>query len=43
MAKQSSSHGTGGDQAVEVVKKAVDPARLASFDMNDHLVALAWN
>ena len=43
MAKQSSSHGTGGNEAVEVVKKAVDPARLASFDMNDHLVALAWN
>ncbi len=43
MAKQSSSHGTGGNDAVEVVKKAVDPARLAGFDMNDHLVALAWN
>lgn len=43
MAKQSSSHGTGGNDAVEVVKKAVDPSRLAGFDMNDHLVALAWN
>ena len=44
MAKKSSSHGTGGgEQIVEVEKKVVDPARLAGFDMNDHLVALAWN
>ena len=30
MAKQSSSHGTGGNDAVEATKKVVDPARLAT-------------
>jgi hypothetical protein len=44
MANKTTSHGTGGgEQVVEAEKRPVDPARLASFDMNDHLVALAWN
>jgi predicted metal-dependent peptidase len=44
MANKTPSHGTGGgEQVVAAEKRPVDPARLAGFDMNDHLVALAWN
>jgi len=43
MAKKNSTHGTGGETPNVVEKKVVDPARLASFDMNDHLISLAWS
>ena len=44
MAKATKTQGTaGGTPNVAATKKVVDPARLAGFDMDSHLVALAWN
>ena len=44
MAKATKTQGTaGGTPNVAATKKVVDPARLAGFDMDSHLVALAWS
>ena len=44
MAKATKTQGTGGSTPnVAATKKVVDPQRLAGFDMDSHLVALAWN
>ena len=44
MAKATKTQGTAGTTPnVAVAKKVVDPARLAGFDMDSHLIALAWN
>jgi predicted metal-dependent peptidase len=43
MAKATKTQGTaGGTPNVATTKKVVDPARLAGFDMDSHLVALNW-
>jgi predicted metal-dependent peptidase len=43
MAKATKTQGTAGTTPnVAATKKVVDPARLASFDMDSHLVALNW-
>ena len=44
MAKATKTQGTaGGTPNVAATKKVVDPARLAGFDMDSHLVALNWS
>lgn len=44
MAKATKTQGTGGSTPnAAVTKKVVDPIRLRDFDMDSHLVALAWN
>jgi predicted metal-dependent peptidase len=43
MAKATKTQGTaGGTPNVASTKKVIDPARLAGFDMDSHLVALNW-
>ena len=43
MAKATKTQGTSGTTPnVAATKKVIDPARLAGFDMDSHLVALAW-
>jgi len=44
MAKATKTQGTSGSTPnVAATKKVVDPQRLASFDMDSHLVALNWS
>lgn len=44
MAKATKTQGTaGGTPNVAATKKVVDPIRLRDFDMDTHLVALAWS
>ena len=43
MANSTKTQGTSGSTPNIATKKVVDPARLAGFDMDTHLVALAWS
>lgn len=44
MTKASNNKGTAtGSPNAAIAKKVVDPARLAGFDMDSHLVSLAWH
>jgi len=40
MAKETK--GTAGDGPIKSEKRSVDPARLREFDMDSHLISLAW-
>ena len=44
MTKANNNKGTAtGSPNAAIAKKVVDPARLAGFDMDSHLVSLAWH
>jgi predicted metal-dependent peptidase len=43
MSKVKVKEGTAGDGPVLAEKKQVDPHRLATFDMDSHLISLAWS